>query len=853
MNYRYLAGVTLAALAVARLPLVAQQENADLLKPFLGEDGKPIPRAVPVVPAERPIPRAIPVPQITPIPATTPTPASPRAAPVATPKPMAAPEPADPGEIRIAPNVAPKTADQVQIELADSYYARKMYDMAAPEYERYLGLYPNGTDRVTALFRLGESYRIRGTTNAAKNAYETLLAKFANGDFIGPAQYRLAELYYQEKEYRDALTLYGKAAGRLKDPAVINAAKFFSGRCQEALGQKYEARRTYEELVGSPKDNPFHDASRLSLALLLKDSAQLREALKQIQALAKATENPELKLEALVRSGLWSLEAEPPQTAQADADFKAALAMPGKSNWKELAQLGQMRILSEAGKAQQVLDAYNKLAGQMSPDVKPDMLMLAAGAQRTLGKTAEALALFDQASQEFPGSLYDKEAQYERLRTLYASDSGNLIAEIDKYLLANPEAAKRDEALLMKAEVLFKKEDFAGAMPIYSTLELSRQLTGNRKAEALFRLGWCQVQTQNLEQATKTFTGFINGYQTHKLLPFALLQRGVAQQSLKNLSGALKDYDELIKSHPKAPQRELALQQKALILGQQGENAAMAETFKLLLKDFPNTAARPQANYWIGWTAFETKNYKDAVPPLEEARQLDKEQFGEKAGIRILLAQYYLEDKAATAREVDRYAKEGKTKVPPEILRWLGKNFHDAGTHESAEKYLLMLIPRDEVLPDDFILLGESQHELRKYKEACDSFQSYLKLVKLPAPRAKGLLSLAASQIGLGAPDDAQKSVDEALNLQPEGEVSGLARIAAGDIQMARKRYEEAARVYESVAVILDEPEITPQALEKAVDAWRAAGKNEEAEKTLNKLKSRYPEYWQRKSSTAKP
>jgi len=48
-------------------------------------------------------------------------------------------------------------------------------------------------------------------------------------------------------------------------------------------------------------------------------------------------------------------------------------------------------------------------------------------------------------------------------------------------------------------------------------------------------------------------------------------------------------------------------------------------------------------------------------------------------------------------------------------------------------------------------------------------------------------------------------------------------------------------------------PEITPKALEKAVKAWRAAGKDDEAEKTLNKLKSRYPEYWQRRSTTAVP
>lgn len=847
MKHRRLVGVSLVALGLA-LPLRAQQEPP--LKPFLNEDGTPVRRAVPVqratpIPVATPIPRAIPVER----PAATPKPVEPSVGTtVPKAKPMTPPEPADPGEIRIGPMNEVRSADKVQMDLADNYYARKIYDSAAPEYERYLGMYPNGLDRVAALFRLGECYRIRGSVNAAKNAYETLLAQFANGDFIGPAAYRLAEIYYQEKQYRDALTLYRKASVRLKDPAVANAAKFFSGRCLEAQGQKLEARAVYEDLVSSPQDNPFHDASRLSFALLLKDSGRTPEALKQIQALAKQTENPELKIEALVRSGMWSLELEPPGTAQADSDFKAALALPGKTYWKELAQLGQLRILSEGSKYQQVLDGYEKLGGEVSADVKPEMLMLVANAQRQLGKVPDALATYELASKEFPGSVYDKEAQYERLRTMYSKDDPNLLPEIEKYLLANPEAGKRDEVLLMKAEVLFKQEDFAGAMGIYSTLELSRQLTGNRKGEALFRLGWCQVQTQNLEQAIKSFSSFINGYPTHKLVPFALLQRGVAQQTLKDLGGALKDYDALIKNHPKAPQRELALQQQALIQGQLGNNSGMAESFKVLLKDFPNTAAKPQANYWIGWAAFEAKNFKDAVPYLEQARKLDKEQFGEKAGIRLLLAQYYLEDKTETAKQVESYAKEGKTKVPPEILRWLGQNFIDGGSYESAEKYLEMLTLRDEAGPDDFLLLAKSQQALGKYQPAVNSLQTYLKSVKLPVPRSKGLLLLANSQIGLRALDDAQKSVDEALMLQPEGEMSGRAKIVAGDIQMARGKAEDAAKVYESVAVILDDPEITPQALEKAVEAWRNAGRNEDADKTLNKLKSRYPEYWQRKS-----
>jgi len=137
-----------------------------------------------------------------------------------------------------------------------------------------------------------------------------------------------------------------------------------------------------------------------------------------------------------------------------------------------------------------------------------------------------------------------------------------------------------------------------------------------------------------------------------------------------------------------------------------------------------------------------------------------------------------------------------------------------------------------------------------RFKDATATLQTYLKSVKLPVPRVTGLLSLADAQIGMGALDDAQKSVDEALSLQPEGEWNGRARIKAGDILMKRAKLEEAAKVYESVGVMLDDPEVTPQALEKAMEAWKAAGRDDEAAKTLNKIKTRYPEYWQRKHTT---
>ncbi len=848
MKRRVLAGMSVVALVFAQPTGEAQEAQSQILKPFkLDGDGKPIPRAEPVAPKAEPV--------VKPTPPAEPAAATPK--PVPKPKPPgvvappralpAVPEPEEPGTIRIGPAGTPRTAEQLQLDVANGYYGKKMYELAAPEYEKFTTLYPNSEQRPDALFRLGESYRRNGTMNAARNAYETLLAQYQAGEFIGPAAYRLADIYYQAREFRDALPLYRKASVRLKDPAVVSSAKFFTGRTLEALGQKADARVAYEDLAATDANNPFQDASRLSFALLLKDAGRTAEALKQIQLLAVKAENPELKIEATVRSGLWSLEMEPPLPGPADAAFKKALGMPGPARWKEIAQVGVLRIAFDTGKYQQVIDTYSRPGALFSPDVKPELLLLTANSYRQLGNTAEAMKLYDQVLKDFANSVYAKEAQYERLKMLYTVDDPQLLPAIEYYLAANPEAEKRDQILLMKAEVFFKKKDYGNAAPIYSTLELSRQLSGVLKAEALFKLGWCQMELRAIDQATKAFTAFIDSYPTHKLVPGALIQRGLAWQSQKNLGAALADYSDIIKKYPQAKEREMALQQKALILGQQGDSAAMAETFKLLLRDYPKTAARPQADYWLGLAAFEAKNYKECVPYLDEARKLDKEQFGEKASIRLLLAQYYLEDKVATAREVDFYAKEGKTKVPAEILRMLGTELHKGGAFESAEKYLLMLTPRDEVTPGDFLLLGRSQHDLEKYQEATDSIQTYLKSVKQPALRATGLLTLARSQIALKALDPAQKSVDEALTLQPEGEINGEGRISAGDIQMARGNAAEAAKLYETVyATGIDHPEITPRSLSKAIQAYRAAGNDEKVKKLLNILQSRYPEYFQR-------
>ena len=69
------------------------------------------------------------------------------------------------------------------------------------------------------------------------------------------------------------------------------------------------------------------------------------------------------------------------------------------------------------------------------------------------------------------------------------------------------------------------------------------------------------------------------------------------------------------------------------------------------------------------------------------------------------------------------------------------------------------------------------------------------------------------------------------------------ARLLAGDVQIERERFDEAGKAFMGVALLYDDPAITPRALQKAALAYGKAGKAEEAEQAARQLREKYPDY----------
>src|SRR3954447_26556225 len=103
-------------------------------------------------------------------------------------------------------------AEQRQLDYANGLFARKLYDLAAPEYQKYLDDYPGRAGRANAYFSLAECNRNLNHASSARTNFQKVLNDYGDSEFAGSAAYALAEMAFTQKDYAAALPLFHRSA-----------------------------------------------------------------------------------------------------------------------------------------------------------------------------------------------------------------------------------------------------------------------------------------------------------------------------------------------------------------------------------------------------------------------------------------------------------------------------------------------------------------------------------------------------------------------------------------------------------------------------------------------------------------
>ena len=81
------------------------------------------------------------------------------------------------------------------------------------------------------------------------------------------------------------------------------------------------------------------------------------------------------------------------------------------------------------------------------------------------------------------------------------------------------------------------------------------------------------------------------------------------------------------------------------------------------------------------------------------------------------------------------------------------------------------------------------------------------------------------------------------MALQAEGKLNAEGRLLLGKIALAKGDAAEAAKAFKSVAVLYDDPDLTPRALAMVIEAYKKLGNAAEAKKAEDELRTRFPSF----------
>lgn len=796
---------------------------------------------------------------------------APRAVPVEDSAPAPRAIPVEPGAAQPPPRAEvvsdpnkPKGPDEDLFDYATLAFSQKDYTIAAQSFGKYLSTYSQGRHVAEAMFRLGECYRNQGQMGEGERYYREVVDRFPKSEFSSYAAYWLGVVSYNNKDFKGAATYFAYCETRATVAKVKLAAAYYKSESYLGLNDRKKQLEALQPVLVAKKDNEFLERALLSAATAHQANGKNQLALPMLMELLETSQDPSVQGNAALKAAI--IQSELKKSAEAVALFERVLkngVVPQEQ--RGAAMVGIIGELYAKGDYDGVVDIYNRNATNLPPpDLRPRMLVHVGNAQRMKKNYARAIELYDMVLQYFPQHELAFESAYWKVFCAYQSEDRRLTDIVAGFLAqyepGHPDHEFINTARLLIADYHFNKQNYKLAADAYGLLNVAK-LQERFRASTLFHRGWSLSEAGKHTEAIASLNDFIKGYPTDKEMPRALAKRGLSYKETQNPTGALEDFSRIIKEFPQSETLELAYYLSGVIHYDQRNWKATIADFEGLAKKFPSSAAGGEAAYKTGLAWVELKDTVKALPHFRNAVRLDEKTYGNVGTQKILLCLWNQKDVDALGKEVDAYrGKYADAVLVPRLLGYLGLSYFDRKDFARSSRYLTWAVTPDapeNTEPVMWNYLGQALLEVKNYDECVKAMDNFLKVTPDNLPKAKGFLTKAKAELGLGKLDESQATAAAGLNIVKDGGVQGQLLIAQGDALLAAgdkletegnhagaaEKWQAAAAKYVVPSQILDDEVVTPEALDKAAAALDRIGDKEKAANLRDQLKKTFPDY----------
>jgi len=186
--------------------------------------------------------------------------------------------------------------------------------------------------------------------------------------------------------------------------------------------------------------------------------------------------------------------------------------------------------------------------------------------------------------------------------------------------------------------------------------------------------------------------------------------------------------------------------------------------------------------------------------------------------------------------------------MPPSLMEWLVRQNLEKKNGEKAVQAAKAMVEGNH---DDswsqiaYFLLGQAQ---TLNGDAASSITAYTTAFELPAQTPEGVqsgLELGALLLEKGTPTQAAEVLSKVVEKSREdGQLPQRAKATflLGRAAELDGDMKSAARYFMSVAILYDDPELSPESLHRAAAAYAELGGDKEKRSALKELAERYPD-----------
>jgi TolA-binding protein len=731
--------------------------------------------------------------------------------------------------------------ETAQLQFADGLFRRGIRDLALKEYMLFLEKYPASESADAVWFRSGECYREMGNRVAADAAYGRVAAMPGSANRFR-ALLRRAELSTESgRDEAAAGLLRGLLAE--KPPADIAAdAVFRLAAALEKLGKPGEAAASYERVLRDYPASPFVPYANLALGgLAVAGQGGDARAEPFFAKAAEAGADARVSAEAWYQLGnLYYRGSNYVKSAYA---FDQLFNRFGTDSRVAPARLQAAWSYHRAGRHADTVKLADLALATNEPPVD-GWLYLAANSERQLQRQTSAAARYESLIRRFPESPYAPRAAYERALALFA-DSQFEAAAIQARAIP-PDSGMADQVCWLLAESYAALKDENQAIQYYRLIADSHPRSP-LAPEALYRLGEVLKRRGEDWNAAECYRAVFSRYPDSPLAARGIFAAAYSAAKAGRKEDAARDWGRFLAAFPEHELASDALYQKAVVEAQLGRNDQALETYALLLRRFPKTPYAADARFWSGVMLESAGKFEDAARELRGALASEpSENTARQARLRLAIVLFRLGQHPESAELAQGIIGTPlRDDLPPGLLEWLAEYRLKGGDPARALEAARQLASEKREPSWTQIgatLAGEALRKLGKNGEARAQFEAAAAVAADTPSESRAWLNLGDLALADARPADAGKAYGEAVRLAGANEgvraraTFGTARAleAGGDVAGA-------VRFYLNVALLYQDPELTPESLYKAAAEFRRTGRAKEAADLTAELKNLYP------------